>query len=54
MDFKFITAKSWSSHKMGQVHLWETQDFAVMNLKSTFGKVLFSTSNGHNFATVGG
>ena len=52
-DFKFITAKSWSSHKMDQVHLWETQDFAVTNLKSTLGKVTFATSNSRNFATIG-
>ena len=53
VDFKFITAKSWSSHKMHQVHLWETQDFAVTILKSTLGKVIFVTSNSRNFATIG-
>ena len=38
---------------MHQVHLWETQDFAVTNLKSTLGKVTFATSNSRNFATIG-
>ena len=39
VDFKFITAKSWVSHKWTWSILWEDQDFAVINLKSTFRKV---------------
>ena len=39
VDFKFITAKSWSPHKMHQVHLWETHDFTVTILKSTLASL---------------